>query len=146
MLNELDKEKITAAQSSVALVEKTRAEINKTETRLDNLLNDRIDGIIEKADYVNKKDSLIKEKLDFQDKIREIKDKGNNWLEPMRDFILRSKLAKKTADEGDLSELKAFLKNIGSNFILQGGKFEFLAQFEWELASRSDAFPNWHGW
>ena len=64
----------------------------------------------------------------------------------MRDFILRSKLAKKTVAEGDLSELKAFLKNIGSNFILQGGKFEFLAQFEWELASRSDAFSDWHGW
>ncbi len=146
MLNELDKEKITAAQSSVALAKNAEAEIIKTEIRLDNLLNDRIDGIIEKADYVNKKNSLIKEKLDFQDKIKEIKDKGNNWLEPMRDFILRSRLAKKTADEGDLSELKAFLKNIGSNFILQGGKFEFLAQFEWELASRSDAFPNWHGW
>ena len=28
----------------------------------------------------------------------------------------------------------------------QGGKFEFLAQFEWELASRSDAFPILHGW
>jgi len=26
----------------------------------------------------------------------------------------------------------------------QGGKFEFLAQFEWELASRSDAFSDWH--
>ena len=142
ILNELDKEKINAAQSSVALVEKTRAEIRKTEIRLDNLLNDRIDGIIEKADYLNKKDSLIKEKLDIEDKIREIKDKGNNWLEPMRDFILRSKLAKKTAAEGDLSQIKAFLKNIGSDFILQGKKFEFLAKLEWELASRSDAFPN----
>lgn len=61
----------------------------------------------------------------------------------MRYFILRSKLAKKTANEGDLSELKAFLKNIGSNFILQGRKFEFLAEFEWALASRSDTFSNW---
>jgi hypothetical protein len=61
----------------------------------------------------------------------------------MRDFILRSKLAKKTADEGDLSEFKAFLKNIGSNFILQGGKFEFLAEFEWALACRRQAYATW---
>ncbi|MDP2709211.1 MAG: zinc ribbon domain-containing protein [bacterium] len=147
MLNELDKEKITATQSSVALVQKAEAEIKKIEIRLDNLLNDRIDGIIEKADYVKKKDSLIKEKLDLTDKIKEIKDRGNNWLEPMRDFILRSRLAKKTADEGDLSGLKAFLKNIGSNFILQGGKFEFLAQFEWELWRRvATHFPIGTGW
>ena len=60
----------------------------------------------------------------------------------MRDFILASKLAKKTAEAGDLYQIKAFLKNIGSNFILQGKKFGFLAKFEWELASRSDTFPN----
>ena len=52
----------------------------------------------------------------------------------MRDFVLASKLAKKTVDTGDLYQIKAFLKNIGSNFILQGKKFGFLAKPEWGLA------------
>jgi len=104
-----------------------------------------LEGVIDKNDYLRNKEELINKKVGLEEKIKRINDQGDNWLEPMRDFILRSRLAKKTADEGDLSQFKAFLKNIGSNFILQGGKFEFLAEFEWALASRSDAFPNWLG-
>jgi len=57
--------------------------------------------------------------------------------------ILTSKIAKKTAKEGDLLELRAFLKNIGSNFILKGGKFGWLAKSEWSLALHWGLCPNW---
>ena len=143
MLNELNKEKTATAQSSVALVNSLNQEIKTIEEKLDNLLDYHLEGVIDKNDYLRKKEGLINKKVGLEEKIKRINDQGDNWLEPMRDFILRSRLAKKTADKGDLSQFKAFLKNIGSNFILQGGKFEFLAEFEWELASRSDAFPNW---
>ncbi|MFA5318433.1 MAG: hypothetical protein WC323_03100 [Patescibacteria group bacterium] len=58
-------------------------------------------------------------------------------------YILTSKIAKKTAKEGDLMELRAFLKNIGSNFILKGKKFGWLAKSEWSLALRWGLCPDW---
>jgi len=65
----------------------------------------------------------------------------------MRDFIFLLIKAKKIASDGDSLELKAFLKNIGSNFILQGKKFGFLAEFEWNLALLIKAHPYWlPGW
>ena len=50
-------------------------------------------------------------------------------------------LAKKTAKEGDLMELRAFLKNIGSNFILKGKKFGWLAKNEWDTAKDFAIYP-----
>src|SRR3989338_3117656 len=143
MLNELNKEKIATAQSSIVLVNSSNEKIKTVESKLDILLDSHLEEVIEKNDYLRKKEELINKKTGLEEKIKRINNQGDNWLEPMRDFILRSRLAKKTADEGDLSQFKAFLKNIGSNFILQGGKFEFLAEFEWALACRRQAYSNW---
>ncbi len=72
----------------------------------------------------------MNEVLNIQDKIKQIQTQGGNWLEPMRDFIFLVKKAKKTTLSGDPIVMKTFLKNIGSNFILKGRKFEFLAKKE----------------
>ena len=110
MLNELNKEKAMAAQSSIALVNSLNQEIKTIESKLDNLLNYYLEKVIDKNDYLKKKEELINKKINLEEKIKRINDRGDNWLEPMKDFILRSRLAKKTADEGDLSQFKAFLK------------------------------------
>ena len=57
--------------------------------------------------------------------------------------ILTSKIAKKTAKEGDLLELRAFLKNIGSNFILKDKKFQFKGKIGWRILANSPQFPEW---
>ncbi|MFH1822973.1 MAG: hypothetical protein ABH830_04720, partial [Patescibacteria group bacterium] len=143
MIERLEKEKQTEAQSSKALVLEFKQKIISIDEKLDKLLDSHLENIISKEDYVSKKEKLINEKLSLQEKIKEIQDKGSNWLEPMRDFILTSKLAKKTAYQGDLKEIRAFLKNIGSNFILKGKKFAFLPHFEWNLAFLIKAHPCW---
>jgi len=110
MLNELNKEKMASAQSSIALVNSLNQEVKAIKNKLDNLLDSHLEGVIDKNDYLRKKAELINKKVGLEEKIKRINDQGDNWLEPMRDFILRSRLAKKTADEGDLSQFKAFLK------------------------------------
>ena len=124
MLMKLDEEKQTEAQSSLALVQTLWEQIKNIEQKLDRLLDSHLDGVVDKIDYLNKKERLLNEKLSTEEKMKEIKNKGGNWLEPMREFILSSKLAKKVAGKGDLMEIIKFLKNIGSNFILKGKKFE----------------------
>lgn len=65
------------------------------------------------------KELLLKQKLGLEEKLKETESMGNNWLEPMRDFILLNKQTKKIAKQGNFSEIRESLKTIGSNFILK---------------------------
>ena len=49
--------------------------------------------------------------------------------------------------QSDNQEIRAFLKNIGSNFILKDKKFQFALKIGWRALERGDeptkTFPNW---
>ena len=49
----------------------------------------------------------------------------------MRDFIISASQANKIATSKNHSEIRAFLKKIGSNFILKDKKLEFEAEKTW---------------
>ena len=133
MVEKLENEKRNALQSSEVLANPLNSRIEALNHKLDKLLDSHLEGIISKAEYLSKKEMLLGEKQDLEERIKEIRGKGNNWLEPMREFILSSKLAKKIAYEGDLLEIRTFIKKIGSDFILKGKKFEFLGKIGWKI-------------
>jgi len=145
MIIKLDEESKTSAQSSAALVRALESQIEAIKQKLDKLLDSHLESVIDKADYILKKEKFLNEKLALEEKITEIKNKGNNLLEPMREFILSSKLAKKVAQQGDLSQIRTFLKNIGSNFILKGKKCEFLAKIGWRIVPEISRFSDEQG-
>ncbi len=58
----------------------------------------------------------------------------------MREFILSSREAKKIATNGDLHQIRTFLKKIGSNFTVKGKKFEFLAKKGWRVVPQIGRF------
>ncbi len=144
MLAKLEEEKQSSNQSSLALVHALESQIEAIMQKMDKLLDSHLEGVIDKADYVCKKEKFLNEKLALEEEITEIKNKGNNWLEPMREFILSSKLAKKVAQQGDFSQIRTFLKNIGSNFILKGKKCEFLAKIGWRLVPEIARIRDWY--
>ncbi|KKS22474.1 MAG: Recombinase, partial [Candidatus Roizmanbacteria bacterium GW2011_GWC2_41_7] len=79
-------------------------------------------------------------------KIRDFEQKGNNWLEPMKEMILASSQAKILLSQSDNQEIRAFLKNIGSNFILKDKKFQFALKIGWRALAEGEptkTFPNW---
>ena len=77
----------------------------------------------------------------IEGRLKEINDKGADWLEPMRKFILSSCEAKKIAANGDLNEIRTFLKNVGSNFTVKDKKFEFLAKRGWRIFAENPNCP-----
>ena len=83
-------------------------------------------------------------------KIKDFEQKGNNWLEPMKEMILASSQAKILLSQSDNQEIRAFLKNIGSNFILKDKKFQFALKIGWRALAEGEptkTFPNWRrGW
>jgi site-specific DNA recombinase len=123
MLEWLNKEELDKKKTVISAIQNLQRQKQKAESKLDILLDSHLDGVIDKNIYLEKNNKLMDELVNIFDKIKEIKTKGNNWLEPMRDFILSVKKAKKTAENRDLREFKSFLKNIGSNFILKDKKF-----------------------
>ncbi len=145
MLKELDKEQIESAQSLIALVRSLEAQKEGVAGKLGRLLDAHLEGVVDKESYLTKKAELINQQAVVSEKIGQIKNKGNNWLEPMREFILASSQAKKVASTGDSLEIRLFLKNIGSNLILKGKKFFFSAQTGWRLLAPSPQFCGWRG-
>ena len=67
-----------------------------------------------------KKNELIENKLSLQAQIKEITEKGNEWLEPFSEFVKTAETGAKTARaKNNLHELAIHAKTVGSNFFLK---------------------------
>ena len=116
------------------------------EQKIDRLLDIYIEGGLAQEEYQAKKAKLLGEKADIEQEIRDFEQKGNNWLEPMREVILLSSQAKILLSQGDKTQIRAFLKNVGSNFILKDKKFNFAPKIGWRAIAEGEpmvSFPNW---
>jgi len=151
MLAEIDKEKEQVKSESLSFVQNLQKEKIKVEQKMDKLLDLFIEGKgISPEEYQAKKSKMLNEKLDIEQKIRDFEQKGNNWLEPMKEMILESSQAKILLSQSDKTEIRQFLKNVGSNFILKDKKFNFAPKIGWivllnTLAEGEPAtsFSNW---
>lgn len=103
------------AQSSQTFAQGLETKIKETEVRLDRLVNAFLDGVIDKEVYLVKKDELIKIKTGLLQKKSDFGRKGNNWNEPLRDWIKTAHHAEKLASSEDFYEIKSFVGKIGTN-------------------------------
>ncbi|MDZ7587184.1 MAG: hypothetical protein U0946_05470, partial [Patescibacteria group bacterium] len=128
-------------------VQNLQTKKTEIESKAENLLDLFIGGKgIEPEEYQAKKSKLLNEKQDILGKIKDFEQKGNNWLEPMKEMILASSQAKILLSQSDNQEIQAFLKNIGSNFILKDKKFQFALKIGWRALAEGEptkTFPNW---
>jgi len=124
-----EKENIQSLQSFAQNLEK---EIKETEQKLDKLVNAFLDGSIEKETYLAKKDELIKTKTDLQQRKSDFGRKGNNWIEPLREWIKTAYHAEKLALSQDFYEIKIFTEKIGTNRRMLDRKliFDFVRPFD----------------
>jgi len=124
-----EKENIQSSQSFAQNLEK---EIKETEQKLDRLVNAFLDGSIEKETYLAKKDELIKTKTALLQKKDDFGRKGNNWIEPLRNWILFASQAEKLASSNEFDEIKSFVEKIGTNRRLLDRKliFDFVRPFD----------------
>ena len=147
MLLELDKEKEQAKKESEVFVQNLQNQKAEIEQKIENLLNLYIEGKwLTIEEYQAKKQKLLNEKLDTEQKIRDFERMGNNWLEPIREMIFEAKQAKILLSQGDNQQILTFLKNVGSNFILKDKKFNFCFKIGWRarVAGEPNAsFSNW---
>ncbi len=129
-----EKENVLSSQSFAQNLDE---KIKETEIKLDKLVNAFLDGSIEKETYLVKKDELIKTKTDLNKRKSDFGRKGNNWIEPLRDFIKTAHHAEKLALSNDFYEIKSLAEKIGTNRRLLSRKTEF------ELVQPFDLIPKY---
>jgi len=111
-VNEWEKEN---RQSSDLFAQNLKTNLEKVKTKINRLMDAYLEGDFELPEFQLKKNSLMSEKKDIEEKLSDFERKGNHWLELTRNWILEANQAKNFALSENFSEMKNFLKKIGSN-------------------------------
>ena len=104
-----------------------------------------MDGSIEKETYLAKKDELITTKTDLQRRKSDFGRKGNNWIEPLREWILATHHAEKLALSSDFMEIKSLMEKIGTNHRLRDRKILFGLRLPFDLIPKYKGFGERRG-
>ena len=151
VLLELDKEKQQAKEQVKTTVQNLKIEMEKFEIKLEKLLDLHLADQLSTEEYTTKKQKFLTAKLEIQDKINDFEQKGLSWLGLAREFVKSLNQATKLLSSDNKAEIKTFLKNIGSDYILQNRQIKFSPQKPYDLvAERSEAttenlqFSHWY--
>ena len=135
VLSELEKEKEEAKEKARENVQNLKNQLKEIETKLEKLLDLRLADQLSTEEYSNKKQKFLTQKLEIQDKIKDFEQKGLSWLEPAREFVKSLNQAEKLRNSENYPEMKTFLKNIGSNHILQNRRLIFEPKIPYDLVA-----------
>ena len=140
IFSELEKDEIKAKERAKIEIEKTKKELTQIETKLEKLLDVYLGEVISAEDYKVRKEKMLNQKLEIQEKITDFEQKDVSWLEPAREFVLSLNKADTLLGSDNYSEMTSFLKNIGSNHLLQNRQLIFKPVIPYDLiAERSEA-------
>jgi len=151
MLNELQKEKNEATQSSRFFAQKTESEIKEVDEKLEKLMNAYLASALSLDEYRETKNKLVNQKRLLKDELTAFEQKSNNRFELAARFINTVKQAEIIALQENPEQGRDFLKKIGSNFRLSGqnlivdfkNPFKILAEAEPRLRRGEATFvPN----
>ena len=139
-VEEWKREEVTASHSDV---QNLSLGIKANETRLERLVSTYLDGDIPKESYLTRKDVLMRATLALKEKMKDFERGRNNWVEPLREWILDAKQADFLSSSFDLHQIKSFVQKIGTNPTVRdkSARFEIPSPFQF-VAERRDIFPN----
>ena len=147
MLELLKKDEIKEKGEVEIELARSTISLEAVEKKLDKLLESYLEEIVDTEGYQSKKDQLLQQKVILKGKIAEIKNKGSNWLEPMKEFLnVAASAAKIARRKNNCDELSVIAKKVGSNFLLQNKRIEFCPNLPFDaLAARpfsARAYPS----
>ena len=121
---------------------KLKIELKMLDEKQMNLLDAYLDHSITNEEYTAVKQKIINRKVEINECLR---DKGNNWLELFREWILTANQAEKIAIGENLEEKRSFLQKIGSDFRLAGQKVSWLWGKPWAIIAENSPFTESSG-
>ena len=139
----LAQETETSTQPVAALRAKTFQTISAIQAKLDRLLDAQLDGLVEKSEYLSKKEALLNQKVELAEKLAHFEQRATGWVEPARTFFIQAHSAEKIATGGDLESQKKFLVSLGSNFQLAAKSLRFDYEKPWDALAKNGKNRNW---
>ena len=133
MFDQIEKWKTEREQSKESLAKPLKEELNKIETKISKLLDAHLEGLLEADEYHNKKAELTERKVDLKQKIAQIGQKGNLWLEPLGNWLKEGNQVQNLISHNNLREKGEFLRKIGSNLKILDGKVVFEPLGAWKI-------------
>ncbi len=89
--------------------------IKANDARLEKLVSTYLDDNVSKEIYLKKKDEIMRASLALKEKKKDFENGRNNWVEPLRKWILDTKQADFLSKSEDYHSIKAFVQKIGTN-------------------------------
>ena len=109
-----------------------KEELRKIETKILKLLDAHLEGLLEADEYHNKKAELIEKKMSLKQKIAQIGQKGNDWLEPLENWIKEINQIQNVIFRNNSREKGEFFRKLGSNRQILDGKIVFTPVGVWK--------------
>ena len=119
MLEQVEKWEKENNLSSQSCVQNLTNKIKTSEDRLEKLVSTYLDGDIPKDIYIQKKDENMRSTLALKEQKKDLKRSGNNWVEPLRKWILDTKQANFLTKSDDFHDIKDFVKKVGTNHLVR---------------------------
>ncbi len=142
MLAELLKDEQQEQQAaSSPFAQNLREQIDECEKKLEVLLDERLNQTITTEEYTAKKQKILNQKIENEQKLTNFERKGYRWLEPLKNFISEAHQAQIVALQGNFSEKKNFLKKVGSNHILLSQRLLITFKNPWKIVAEQGAGP-----
>jgi DNA-binding transcriptional MerR regulator len=123
----------TITQSSQIFAQELDNKLHSTEQKLDMLVDNFLDGIIEKDSYIKKKEELIKNKMLLKEQKQTLGQRGTNWIELLKNWVITGHHAHKLALSNDFIGIKSLVEKIGTNRRLKDKRLELDYLPEWQI-------------
>ena len=95
------------------------------EERISRLLDALSEGMINKEEFLEKKNEITNQKYDAREKIKHHKSSVGSWQKYAEDLIIKSSHIYEVFSEGDEIDKKSLLHAVGENFVLKDGIVTF---------------------
>ena len=126
-------------QSSELFAQNLKTKLEKVKTKINRLMDAYLEGDLELPEFQLKKNELMTQKKTLEEKLSDFERKGNHWLELVRNWIIEANQAKNFVLQENFSEMKNFLKTIGSNRRLAAGKLAIDFKKPWNYLAEMPA-------
>ena len=121
-------------QATVSFTQDLRSKIIEIDRKQDRLLEGYISELIEPDRYREENNKLTSERKTLAEQKVRLEQKGNSWLEPLRNWIKDAQTLNEIDETTPGPLKKSFAQKIfGSNLFLKNKKIEFIAKTQYAV-------------